>query len=72
MIAVGASGVSNGAKEAIALAERFDTIYATAGIHPHEAEHADATQMALIDSLLSHPKVVALGKSARLLLRQFA
>ena len=49
-------------RTSIALAERFDYIYAAIGIHPEEA--ADATE-ADYDALLplySHPKVVAVGE----------
>ena len=44
MVAVGASRVAEGASEAIALAERYPTIYATAGIHPHDAGKATPDQ----------------------------
>jgi len=62
LIAVGASGVTAGAREAIALAEAHPRIFATAGIHPHEAQHATSEAIAAIAAHLDHPKVVALGE----------
>jgi TatD DNase family protein len=62
MVAVGASRVLEGAREAIALADSYDMIYATAGIHPHEAQHATEEAFKTIESMLDHPKIVALGE----------
>jgi len=45
-------------EEAIAVAHRHDGVWATAGIHPHEAQHG--TQG--IFELLSDPKVKAVGE----------
>lgn len=61
-IAVGASRVTGGAHEAVALAERLPFVYASVGIHPHEAASADAASVAKIETLLAHPKVVSLGE----------
>ncbi len=46
-------------KKSIALAEKFDFIYATAGFHPHDAEKYDE---AALKALLKHKKVVAIGE----------
>lgn len=62
LIAVGASRVTAGAHEAIALAEAYPRIFATCGIHPHEARHASDDAIAEIEALLDHPQVVALGE----------
>ena len=57
-----ASGIES-SKKAIALAEKYDFFFATAGIHPAEADtYNDKTREELI-SLLSHKKVVALGET---------
>lgn len=61
-VAVGASRGVGGAHEAVALAERRANIYATVGIHPHEASMADAAALAAIEALVPHPKVVAVGE----------
>ncbi len=53
-----------GSAEAIALAERYDGIYATAGIHPEDIPKSgdlEATMEALRVQL-AHPKVRALGE----------
>ena len=47
---------------AIALAERYDGLYATAGFHPHEAGRLDEADLARIEALLEHPGVVAVGE----------
>ena len=46
----------------IAISERYDFIYATAGIHPHDAKDATPEDMCKIAGLLKHPKVVAIGE----------
>lgn len=62
MVSVGTTPAD--AEKAIALAERYDNVYATAGIHPHYAEkvHDLDGAMARLVELLSRPKVVALGE----------
>ncbi len=47
---------------AIALAERHDRTWATAGIHPHDAAEADEAAFAAIEQLARHPRVVAIGE----------
>ncbi len=37
-------------------------LYATAGVHPHHASECDATTLALLAELASHPRVVAIGE----------
>jgi len=48
-----------GLSPAVALAERFDNLYAVAGVHPHEASGHDGTEAS---PLVNHPKVVAIGE----------
>lgn len=43
-------------------AERFDSVWAVVGIHPHEARHASAQTMEQIQELARHPRVVAIGE----------
>jgi len=47
---------------AIALAERVPHVWATAGIHPHDAADADEAAFAEIERLARHPRVVAIGE----------
>jgi TatD DNase family protein len=50
------------AQGAIALAARFEGIYATVGCHPHEAERFDPDHLRAAEKLLDHPKVLAVGE----------
>ena len=47
---------------AIALAEEHDPIYATVGVHPHDAKDLDDETVRIFRNLAAHPKVVALGE----------
>jgi len=47
----------------VRLAERFPEIFATVGIHPEEAGNADGEQMAGIEELAAHPRVIAVGET---------
>ena len=47
---------------AIRLAERYDFIYATLGIHPHEARLANESAYQNMERLARHPKVIAWGE----------
>ncbi len=49
-------------KEAVELADRYGSIFACVGIHPHEASHATDGALREIGSLADHPKVVAIGE----------
>ncbi len=47
----------------IATADRHDNVWATVGIHPHEADaHVDIHTALLVDST-SHPRVVGIGET---------
>lgn len=49
-------------REAIAIAEKFDFVYATIGIHPHDAKEATPEDMRQLAELTKHPKVIAIGE----------
>jgi len=61
MIVVGTDIPSS--EKAIALAEAYPFIFATVGLHPHEAKTMDDTLLRALERLSSHPKVVALGET---------
>ena len=44
------------------LAERYDFIYATAGIHPHDVKRIDNQTYDQLRQILAHPKMIALGE----------
>ncbi|MBK7499194.1 MAG: YchF/TatD family DNA exonuclease [Ignavibacteriales bacterium] len=50
------------AKEAITLAEKYEQIYATVGIHPHDTKEWNESLLFEIEELAKHPKVVAIGE----------
>ena len=47
---------------AVELADRYDHIYATVGLHPHDAKRFTPQSLREIALLAEHPKVVALGE----------
>jgi TatD DNase family protein len=49
-------------RASVALADQIDLIYATVGIHPHDAKTANRAALAELRALASHPKVVAVGE----------
>jgi TatD DNase family protein len=46
-----------------AIAERFDDVWCTVGIHPHEAASEPATDAARLVELTHHPKVIGIGEA---------
>jgi len=52
----------NSSRDALALAEKYDFIYACVGVHPHEASRADPETLREIERLSQHKKVVAIGE----------
>jgi TatD DNase family protein len=50
-------------RQAVALAERFEGMYASVGIHPHDAKDATADALAELRGLAAHDKVVAIGET---------
>jgi len=60
-----AIGNGNGPEQVdcgILLAEKYDFIYATLGIHPHEARLADEAAYQNMERLAKHPKVIGWGE----------
>lgn len=51
-----------GSKDSLALAAGFDFVYATCGIHPHEADRTDQKICLQLKRLAKNPKVVAIGE----------
>jgi TatD DNase family protein len=49
-------------RRSIELAESFRGVFATAGMHPHDASRFDAAAGAQIEELLANPQVVAVGE----------
>jgi TatD DNase family protein len=49
-------------RQAVGLADRYDSIYAAVGMHPHDAKKLDGAALAELRDLARHPKVVAIGE----------
>jgi TatD DNase family protein len=63
IIAVGGAGDLSSNAEAIALADSFANVFATVGMHPHDAKDVGADELRRLRELTSHPKVIAVGET---------
>ena len=63
IIAVGGAGDMSSNTDAIALADSFPDIYATVGMHPHDAKDVGTEELSALSELTAHPKVVAVGET---------
>lgn len=62
MLAIGTGSGPPDLKAAIRLADLYRPVYATVGIHPHDAQKADVASLDRLAELCGHPKVVAVGE----------
>lgn len=62
LVTIGSGYGVEGNAEAVALAETDPAIYATAGVHPHEAAEFDDVGRAALRTWLAHDKVMAVGE----------
>lgn len=60
IVNIGTDPVSS--QRSVELAERFETVYATVGIHPHDAKKLNDTILAQLKELAGHKKVVGIGE----------
>jgi TatD DNase family protein len=49
--------------QVLAVAERFDNVYCSVGVHPHEAENEGQRTAGRLIELAAHPKVVGIGET---------
>lgn len=63
MVTIGASGPFEANRQAIAIAERHPSVFATVGVHPHEASTVDDAVLQEIERLAAHPRVVGIGET---------
>ncbi len=62
LVAIG-SGTGPGALDCgIKFAEQYDWVYATVGIHPHQAKLAEESDFAELEQLARHQRVIAWGE----------
>jgi TatD DNase family protein len=62
ILAIGSGSGPGSLDCGILFADQYDWIYATVGIHPHEAKLAGEKDYAEIRELAAHPKVLAVGE----------
>jgi len=62
MVAIGSGDGPPALEAGIRLADRYPFIYATIGVHPHDASKATAETYKRLTELTAHPKVVAIGE----------
>jgi TatD DNase family protein len=62
MLAVGTGDGPGTLDCAVKIAEQHEFVYATVGIHPHEAQQAKDSDFAQIEQLAHNPKVIAWGE----------
>ena len=60
VIAIGTTAADS--DEVVEIATRYEDVYATAGIHPHDADAADAAALEAVERLYDHPRVVGVGE----------
>ncbi|MCI0595449.1 MAG: TatD family hydrolase [candidate division Zixibacteria bacterium] len=58
--------------KAIELAEKYDGLYASVGLHPHEAENFSEELLKKMEQFARHPKVVAIGETGLDFFRNYA
>jgi TatD DNase family protein len=61
-----------GARDALDIAEEHDGVFASLGIHPHEAGGEEAARVDELRPLLSHPRAVAVGETGLDHYREYA
>ncbi|MEZ5400306.1 MAG: TatD family hydrolase [Bryobacteraceae bacterium] len=62
MMTIGTGSGPPDLEAAIRLADNHDCVWATVGVHPHDAGKAAPETFRRLESLLRHPKVLALGE----------
>mgnify|MGYP006182499651 CR=1 FL=1 len=60
MICIGVDLPSS--EKCLELSQKYNSVYATAGIHPHEAEKAPSNYLKELEQFYNHEKIVAVGE----------
>jgi TatD DNase family protein len=63
VIAVGGAGDMTSNTDAVALAQDFPNVFATVGMHPHDAKDVSPDDVKTLQALAAHPKVIAIGET---------
>jgi TatD DNase family protein len=59
-------------RECIRLAEKYPEVFASVGVHPHDAQKAPEDYLQQLEILLKHPRVVAVGEIGLDYYRQYS
>lgn len=62
MLAIGTGSGPPDLEAGIRLAEKYDCIHASVGVHPHDASKADESTLRRVEELFRHPKVTLAGE----------
>lgn len=62
MLSIGSGSGPPDLEAGIRMAERYEAVLATVGVHPHDARKAGPETWRRMEELLAHPKVVAVGE----------
>lgn len=62
MTVIGCGPTIEETRESVAIAERFEGVFATIGLHPHESSAWTKSMAQELETLADHPKVVAIGE----------
>lgn len=62
MMSIGTGDGPPDIEVAVRIADRYNAIYSTVGVHPHDASKYDDAVGKRLATLLKHPKVLALGE----------
>lgn len=62
LLAIGTGSGPPDLEAAVRLADQYDFIYATIGVHPHDAAKATEETFVRLRELAAHPKVLAIGE----------
>lgn len=63
IIVVGGAGELTSNEAAVKLAESHEGLYATVGMHPHDAKDVSETDLERLQDLTGHPAVIAVGET---------
>jgi TatD DNase family protein len=62
MLSIGSGDGPPDLEAAIRIADKYAPVWATVGVHPHDASLVDDAALRGLEALLKHPKVVGLGE----------
>jgi TatD DNase family protein len=62
MVSIGTGSGPPDLEAAIRIADRYACVWATVGVHPHDAVKSDRGTISRLEALVGHPKIVAFGE----------